>query len=172
MTISVFPHTMNRIDIATGVEYDEFVAAFEEVAPPFDPATVAGIVERGGSWDEVVAAAAINAPHDLMVYAKIDGLPLLCLAGHTTKAVEYLLGNHTIAETMFRHDPRALLYAPLRLLIYADADGNAVFSMDQPSAAFGSLGIAEVTKVGEGLDRKVVNLLRLIGVDAGRAFGF
>jgi hypothetical protein len=27
-----------------------------------------------------------------------------------------------------------------------------------------------VTKVGEGLDRKVVNLLRVIGVDAEQAF--
>ena len=164
-------HTMNRIDIFTGLEFDGFVAAFEKAAPPFDRAGVQAIVERGGGWDDVLGAAAINAPNDLMVYAKIDALPLLGLAGHTTKAVEYLLGNHTIAETMFRHDPKALLYAPLRLLIYADADGNAVFSMDQPSAAFGSLGIAEVTKVGESLDRKVVNLLRLIGVDAGQAFG-
>jgi hypothetical protein len=168
---AVVAHTMNRIDVSTGVEYDEFVAAFEKAAPPFDPATVAEIVQRGGSWDEVLAAAAINAPNELMVYAKIDGLPLMCLAGHTNKAVEYLLGNHTIAETMFRHDPRALLYAPLRLLIWADADGNAIFSMDQPSLAFGSLGIPDVTKVGESLDRKVANLLRLIGVDADQAFG-
>ncbi|MDT5084162.1 MAG: hypothetical protein QOJ61_1205, partial [Mycobacterium sp.] len=68
------------------------------------------------------------------------------------------------------HDPKALLYAPLRLLIYSDGDGNAIFTMDQPSPAFGSLGIADVTKVGEGLDRKVVNLLRVIGVDAEQAF--
>ena len=167
----VAPHAMNRIDISAGVGFDEFVAVFEKAAPPFDPALVAEIVERGGNWDDVLAAAAINAPNDLMVYAKIDALPVLYLAGHTTKAVEYLLGNHTIAETMFRHDPKALLYAPLRVLIYADADGNAVFSMDQPSAAFGSLGIAAVTKVGESLDRKVANLLRVIGVDADQAFG-
>ncbi|MGA9357096.1 MAG: DUF302 domain-containing protein [Mycobacterium sp.] len=165
------PHTMNRIDIFTGLEFDGFIAAFEQAAPPADLAAVSQIVGRGGGWDDVLAAAATNAPNDLMVYAKIDALPLFLLAGHTTKATEYLLGNHTIAETMFRHDPKALLYAPLRLLIYADADGNAVFSMDQPSAAFGSLGIAEVTKVGESLDRKVVNLLRLIGVDADQAFG-
>jgi hypothetical protein len=38
------------------------------------------------------------------------------------------------------------------------------------STAFGSLGIDEVTKVGEGLDRKVVNLLRVIGIDAAQAF--
>ena len=72
---------------------------------------------------------------------------------------------------MFRHDPKAMLYAPLRMLVYSDADGNAVFTMDQPGPAFGSLGIAEVTAVGEELDRKVVNLLRVIGVDAGQAFG-
>lgn len=167
---NVVSHAMNRIDIATGIEFDEFKAAFEKAAPRFDPSTVAAIVDRGGSWDEVLAAAEINAPNGLMVYATIDAVPLFLLAGHTTKAVEYLLGNHTIAETMFRHDPRALLYAPLRLLIYADRDGNAIFSMDQPSPAFGSLGIPEVTKVGESLDRKVANLLRVIGIDVDQAF--
>jgi hypothetical protein len=167
---NVVSHPMNRIDITTGVEFDEFIAAFEQAAPVVDRAAVQEIVDRGGSWDEVLAVAARNAPHDLMVYTKIDTQTYFSLAGHATKAVEYLLGNHTIAETMFRHDPKALLYAPLRLLIYADADGNAVFTMDQPSGGFGSLGIDEVTKVGEGLDRKVVNLLRVIGIDAEQAF--
>jgi uncharacterized protein DUF302 len=105
-----------------------------------------------------------------MVYAKIDAMPLFGVAGHTVKAVEYLLGNHVIAETMFRHDPRALLYAPLRLLIYSDAQDSAVFSMLRPSSTFGSLGIAEVTEVGLSLDVKVANLLRVIGVDPADAF--
>jgi predicted RNA-binding protein (virulence factor B family) len=56
------------------------------------------------------------------------------------------------------------------MLVYSDSDGNAIFTMDQPGTAFGSLGIAEVTKVDEGLDRKVVNLLRVVGVDAEQAF--
>jgi hypothetical protein len=168
---AMVPHTMNRIDVSIGVDFDEFRAAFEKAAPRYDPEPLREIAERGGSWDEVLAAAAINAPSDLMVYATIDAVAGMALAGHTTKAVEYLLGNHTIAETMFRHDPRALLYAPLRVLVYSDADGNAVFSMDQPSATFASLGISDVTKVGQDLDRKVANLLRVIGVDADQAFG-
>lgn len=167
---SVASHTMNRIDIATGIEFDAFIAAFEEAAPPVDRSVVQEIAERGGSWDDVLAAAEANGPNGLMVYAKIDALPFFSIAGHTTKAVEYLLGNHTIAETMYRYDPKALLYAPLRLLIHADTDGNAIFSMDQPGPAFGSLGIAEVAKVGESLDRKVANLLRVIGIDADQAF--
>jgi uncharacterized protein (DUF302 family) len=164
-------HTMTRVDVCTGVEFDEFLTAFEAAAPPFDSVPMQRIVESGGTWDEVRAKVAENAPNELMVYAKIDATPLLGVAGHDVKAVEYLLGNHVIAETMFRHDPKALLYAPLRVLVHSDLDGNAVFSMDQPSSAFGSLGIADVTEVGLSLDRKVANLLRVIGVDPGEAFG-
>ena len=164
-------HSMTRVDVFTGVGFDEFLTAFEAAAPRYDPVPMQRIVESGGTWDEVRAKVAENAPNELMVYAKIDGVPLLGVAGHDVKAVEYLLGNHVIAETMFRHDPKALLYAPLRVLVYSDPDGNAVFSMDRPGSAFGSLGIAEITEVGLSLDRKVANLLRVIGVDAAEAFG-
>ena len=163
-------HGMTRVDIATGVPFDQFINAFEKAAPPVDRAAMERITATGGDWDDVRAAVAKNAPNELMVYAKIDATVLFSVARHRTQAIEYLLGNHVIAETMFRHDPKALLYAPLRLLIYSDGDGNAIFTMDQPSPAFGSLGIGDVTKVGEGLDRKVVNLLRVIGVDAEQAF--
>jgi uncharacterized protein (DUF302 family) len=168
---STHEHSMTRVDVFTGVAFAEFLAAFEAAAPAFDPAPMQRIVETGGSWDDVRAAVAVNAPNELMVYAKIDGTELLAVAGYEVRAIEYLLGNHVIAETMFRHDPRALLYAPLRVLVYSDAHGDAVFSIDQPSTAFGSLGITEVTEVGRGLDGKVANLLRVIGVDPGDAFG-
>ena len=34
------PHTMNRIDVSTGVDFEEFRAAFEKAAPPVDPSPV------------------------------------------------------------------------------------------------------------------------------------
>jgi uncharacterized protein (DUF302 family) len=163
-------HAMTRVDIATGVPFDEFIAGLEKAAPPFDRPALLEIVNSGGDWDDVLALAAKNAPNDLMVYARIDATELFTVAGHQTRAIEYLIGNHVIAETMFRHDPKAMLYAPLRMLVYSDSDGNAIFTMDQPGPAFGSLGIDDVSKVGEDLDRKVVNLLRVIGVDAEQAF--
>jgi uncharacterized protein (DUF302 family) len=163
-------HVMTRVDVATGVPFAEFIAALEAAAPPVDRAAVLAIIKSGGDWDDVRAVAAKNAPNELMVYAKIEATEFFTLAGHHTQAIEYLIGNHVIAETMFRHDPKAMLYAPLRMLVYSDGDGNAVFTMDQPGPAFGSLGIDEVSKVGEGLDRKVENLLRVIGVDTGQAF--
>jgi hypothetical protein len=117
---------MTRVDVFTGVGFDEFLTAFEAAAPRYDPVPMQRIVESGGTWDEVRAKVAENAPNELMVYAEIDGVPLLGVAGHDVKAVEYLLGNHVIAE---------------------------------------------VTEVGLSLDRKVANLLRVIGVDAAEAFG-
>jgi hypothetical protein len=164
------PHGMTRIDIETGIPFKEFVAALEKAAPPVDQTALERISAAGGDWDDVLAAAAENAPHDLMTYAKIDARGYFGLAGHHTPAIEYLIGNHVIAETMFRHDAKAMLYAPLRMLVYGDENGNAIFTMDQPGPAFGSLGIAEVASVGLDLDRKVANLLKVIGVDAGEAF--
>ena len=163
-------HGMTRIDIDTGIPFGQFIAALEQAAPPVDRPTLKRIAQDGGDWDDVRAAAAENAPNDLMVYAKIETSVFFSVAGHSTQAIEYLIGNHVIAETMFRHDPKAMLYAPLRMLVYSDDDGNAVFTMDQPGPAFGSLGIDEVSKVGEGLDHKVANLLRVVGVDAEQAF--
>jgi hypothetical protein len=164
------PHDMTRIDIETGIPFDKFITALEKAAPPVDQTALERIRAAGGDWDDVLAAAAENAPNDLMTYAKIDARGYFGLAGHHTPAIEYLIGNHVIAETMFRHDAKAMLYAPLRMLVYGDENGNAIFTMDQPGPAFGSLGIADVSKVGLDLDRKVVNLLKVIGVDADEAF--
>jgi hypothetical protein len=156
---------MTRVDISTGVPFDDFRSRFEHAAPSFDAEPFQRIIETGGSWPDVQAAVEGMAPHGLMRYATIDATAMMSVAGHTTKAVEYLLGNHVIAESMFRHDPRALLYAPLRVLLFSDTGGDAVFSLDQPSTAFGSLGIDEVTSVGLGLDDKVAALLQLLGID-------
>jgi len=169
-TVTTTEHAMTRVDISTGIPYDDFLSAFEAAAPSFDPAPFQQIADSGGNWADVEAAVAAMAPLQLMIYARIDTAPIFAIAGHRTKAVEYLLGNHVIAETMFRHDPRAMLYAPLRLMVFSDADGNAVWSMDRPGDAFASLGQDAVTEVGLGLDAKVVTLLQAIGVDAAAGF--
>lgn len=164
------PHRVVRLDIATAKPFDEFRAAFEAAAPVFDRQAVHDITAGGGTWDDVRAAVAANAPHELMVFFSIDADSLMLAAGHHTPAVEYLVGNHVIAEQMFRHSSLALLYAPLRILIHGDARGDAIFTLDQPSTLFASLDHPAVTDVGLELDRKVANLLAVIGVDAAAAF--
>ena len=74
------------------------------------------------------------------------------------------MGNHTIAETMYGHDPGIMLYAPLRTVIYEDLEGGVHFAIDQPSHQFGSFGDADIAATGRLLDQKLAALLSGLGV--------
>ena len=50
-------HGMTRVDIETGIPFEEFVAALEKAAPPVDQTTLERISAVGGNWDDVLAAA-------------------------------------------------------------------------------------------------------------------
>ena len=128
-------HGMTRIDIDTGIPFEQFIAAFEKAAPPVDPTTLERIVKAGGDWDDVRAAAAENAPNDLMMYAKIDASGCFGVAGHSTQAIEYLVGNHVIAETMFRQGLGA---------VGASGTNLVVWSADHTTAAVTTAGVAAV----------------------------
>jgi uncharacterized protein (DUF302 family) len=94
-----------------------------------------------------------------MLFRTSDHGALLRLAGQTKKAVQYLLGNPLFALQMTRHDIRAGLYAPLRVLVYEDAEGKTCIEYDKPSTHFGQFGIAKVTEVATMLDRKLEQLV-------------
>lgn len=160
---------MVRVDIATVVPFDQFQAAFEQAAPWVDMAALTRIVEAGGEWRDIVAAAEANAPNGLMIYWRVDATPVLRVAGHDGHAVEYLLGNHVLAESMYRHDHRAMLYAPLRVLLHDDDDGNAIFSLDRPSTVFAGLNHPAVAEVGVAIEREVAALLHVLDVDTDGA---
>jgi uncharacterized protein (DUF302 family) len=160
------PHAMVRLDIPTAMSFDDFRRAFEAAAPVFDLEGVEQLIARGGEWDDIQAAAERNAPNGLMVYASIDIGQVMAAAGHATKCVEFLLGNHVVAERLFRHDPATALYVPLRVVIQSDADDQAVFTLDRPSSVFAGWGNTEITAVGVELDHKVARLLQVI---TGRA---
>ncbi len=90
-------------------------------------------------------------------------------AGDRADCIAYLMGNHIFAERMFRHEPRAMLYAPLHTVIWEDSDGNAWFTVDQPSTQFSSFRIPAVAEVGIQLDRKLAKLLNVLGVEVPRS---
>ena len=157
------PHSMDRLEIAVAAPFEDFRARFERAVPPIDPDAMTELVERGAAWSEMEAAVAARAPHGFLLYATIEG-SLLALAGHRAPAVEYLMGNHVIAERMFRHQPDTLLYAPLRILLRGTDEGRTLFVLDRPGTVFAGLGDEAVTKVGHELDGKVAALLAALGV--------
>jgi uncharacterized protein (DUF302 family) len=143
----------------------EFQRSYEAAVPAEPLEQVTAMVQQGAPWSEMVKLIEATAPFGFLIYFKLDVHPVMQAAGDDADCVAYLMGNHVIAERMFRHDPRAMLYAPLRTLIWEDTTGHAWFTADQPSTQFASLGIPDVSKVGVELDRKLAALLSALDVD-------
>lgn len=155
-------HVIRRWHLPLGRAYDDAVADFERVVPPIEPQRFQSLE----SWEDNLALVDTVAPLGLMRFGSIDVLAYMHTSGTDRPGIEYLIGNHTMAERMYRHEPTAMLYAPLRLFIYADDVGQGVLVIDQPSMLFGSLSDrAEIAAVGRELDQKVAAVLSAMGVD-------
>jgi uncharacterized protein (DUF302 family) len=155
-------HSIRRLHVALGRPYEDAIADFERVVPPIEPERFQALE----SWEDNLALSDAIAPLGLMRFASIDVQAYMRTSGSDRPGTEYLAGNHTIAERMYRHEPAAMLYAPLRLFIYADDTGQGVLVIDQPSTLFASVSdSAEVTTVGRELDHKVAAVLTAMGVD-------
>jgi hypothetical protein len=169
MDVASFPHQVTRLIFDTGQPYQEFRAQYEDAVPELNPKRLAAFAERGAPWPEVVADADASAPHGFLIYWRSDLTPVMSLAGDPARCTAYLMGNHTIAEQMYRHDPAVMLYAPLRTAIYVDAANRTRFAVDKPSTVFASFASPPISQVGIELDRKLAALLDTLNVPAGGA---
>lgn len=164
------PHQTVRWSIDTGASFEDFRARYEAAVPVVDLDRMAQLRDAEAGWDVVLAAAERNAPHGFMRFWSTDVGGMMQLAGDPGSCAAYLMGNHTIAERMYRHDPAVMLYAPLRTAIHQDRDGVTWFSIDQPSTRFAGFGVPQIAAVGLELDGKVAGLLEVLGVAVPAGF--
>ncbi|MGH6880750.1 DUF302 domain-containing protein [Hypericibacter sp.] len=142
-----------RIEAASDIETVK--AALESLVPPVDPAVAASL--RAGDRDRVAWQETHGAK--LSIFVVRDHGSFLAVAGRARKAYQYEIGNPITASRMTRHDIRAGLYAPLRVMLYEDDWGRAVFEYDQPSSLFGQFGDDRVTAVARELDDELKAVL-------------
>lgn len=162
MTTAI-PHLVNRLVIDTGDTFEDLRQRFESLVPAIDFAELTTQIESG-DVARVQRYTAEHAPHSFVTFWTFDPTPMMNLVGHSTRAITYMMGNNVIAETMYRHHPGVMLYAPLRTEIYEDAQGAVHLSIDQPSTKFASFGDPRVAEVGMQLDAKLAALVRLLGL--------
>ena len=154
-------HPSRRLVVALPALYDQAREQYQTLVPEVDAARFFQMA----SWQATLELAEINAPHGFMRYYRGDITALMAGSQSLWKATQYLMGNHTIAERMFRHDPAVMLHAPLRTVLYADPDGDTKLAVDQPSLLFGSYGNPDIAAVGYELDGLLADLIGLLGGD-------
>ena len=158
---------VNRLAIEVGQRYEVFCQRYEAAVPAVDGEQLAERLSAGADWVQIVADAATGAPHGFLRYWKFEATALMALAGNRWQGVEYLIGNHTVLEQMYRYDPCALLYGPLRTVIYVGPDERTRLAFDQPSTCFSSFADADIARIGIEIDRKLARLLTSLDVPVG-----
>jgi hypothetical protein len=161
--VNTVHYSVHRLVVDTGSTLVDFRSRYEAAVPPVPVDKVAALAARQAPWSEMLDLMARAAPLGFVLYNVVDGTPVMRLAGNRGACVSYLMGNHTIAERMFRYEPSVLLYAPLHTVIWSQGDLPARFSFDKPSDQFASFGRAEITAVGRELDQKLAALLEHLG---------
>ncbi|HEY4458063.1 MAG TPA: hypothetical protein VGN81_27355 [Pseudonocardiaceae bacterium] len=152
-------HSVRRLAVPLRRAHAEAVARFEELVPAVDYARFMALTQ----WAEVEALARQVAPLGFMRYWTSDIATMMVGDATGGECSEYLMGNHVVAERMYRYDPAVMLHAPLRVVIRPDGAGDGVFVIDQPSTLFDSFGQPEIAAVGRELDEKVAGVLTALG---------
>jgi uncharacterized protein (DUF302 family) len=151
--------TVDHVRVLADKPFDQVTKAIEEQLGQFDPEVYKSL--RAGEDAEKVSAKieAMVGPSGFMLFGTSHHGALLRLAGQKKKAIQYLVGNPLFALQMTKHDIRASLYAPLRVLLYENEQGKTCVEYDKPSSLFGQFGNAQVTEVAIMLDRKLEQLV-------------
>jgi len=144
-----------HVRIEAAKPFAEVKAALEEFVPLLDPV----IPEALRQGDIGRAKEALQRGPELAIFSARDHGGLLRIVGLARKAVQYEIGNPLTASRMTQHQLPASLYAPLRVLLYENEAGRAVFEYDRPSSLFGQFGDERVTAVGCELDAKLESVL-------------
>jgi uncharacterized protein (DUF302 family) len=146
---------VEHVRIEAAKPFAEVKATLEKLVPPLDPA----VPEALRQGDIGRAKEVLQRGPELAIFSARDHGGLLRVAGLARKAVQYEIGNPLTATRMTQHQLPAALYAPLRVVLYENEDGHAVFEYDRPSSLFGQFGDERVTAVARELDAKLESVL-------------
>jgi uncharacterized protein (DUF302 family) len=165
------PHQANRLIFDVGQPYEKFRGRYEAVVPALDPRRPGEWAGRHARWPGIVPEADTSRGHGFVLYWRADMTALMTEKGQLRPCTGYLMGNQTIAEKIYRHDPEIMLYAPLRTLIYIDTDDRTRFAVDQPSTVLASFADPAIAELGLALDNQLTELLDELGVEASPVLG-
>lgn len=147
--------TVTHIQIVSSLPFEDVRQNLETDLPKLDADIFRALREGDHSR---VADYEKDGPGLSIFLEREHGL-LLQIWGKPGKVVQYEIGNPVTAVKMVRFQLAGALYAPLRVVLYANDEGKGVFEYDKPSSLFGQNGDAKILEVAYGLDALIEKVL-------------
>jgi hypothetical protein len=148
-TLTSLTATARHIRIESSKPFRDVCAALESSVPQLDP-RILKLLANGDT--ERVDHEREHGP-ELSIFLVRDHGALLQVAGRARNARQYDVGNPITASLMTRHQLAAAQYAPIRVVLYENDAGHAVFEYNQPSSVFGQLCDEQVSVKAEEMLR-------------------
>jgi uncharacterized protein (DUF302 family) len=150
---------VDHVRLESDKPFEDVAKAFERQLGRFDPDVAKPLIAGGAIEEARAKIEAMAGPSGFMLFGTTDHGALLRIVAQRRKAIQYVVGNPLFALQMTRHDIRAGLYAPLRVLLYEDERGRTCLEYDRPSSLFGQFHDDRIASVASMLDRKLEDLV-------------
>ena len=144
-----------HVTIVCGRPFEAVRDALVKAVPELDPQLIKLLI---GANAAAIAERRAADPK-LWLFETRDHGALVAAEGHAKKAIQYEIGNPLTAERMTRHRLTAGLYAPLRIILFEDTQGHAIFEYDLPSSLFAQFKSEPISKIGRELDEELKQVL-------------
>jgi uncharacterized protein (DUF302 family) len=154
------PLPVEHIVVKTNKPYLEVKAAIEKLGR-FDDSMRAMLAKNDIEGLRLAAQRAAGEDGLAIHYTAFHG-DLAALQGERRQLIAYYIGNILSASEMTKVNPAAGLYAPLRVVVYANAQGGTTMEYDRPTSMFGQFKSAEIDAVAQSLDSRLLTLLKKV----------
>jgi uncharacterized protein (DUF302 family) len=157
--------TIEHIVVAWNQPYEKVIDAFE------------ARLGQAENWEEIIQQLLMNkaswelvkqtieehiGASGLTFFFKIEQTPLLFLAGKTSRATQYTIGNPLFATRMTMYMPEAALYAPLKLVIYADEESKTFVAYDSFVSLLAQYQREEINEIARLVEQKLEALVAAV----------
>jgi uncharacterized protein (DUF302 family) len=154
------PLPVEHIKVTTMKPYPEVKAGIEKLGRLDD--SVRALLKNNDIEGLRAALKRIAGEHGLAIhYVALHG-DLLALKGERRPLTAYYIGNVLSAVEMTKINPAAGLYAPLRVVVYANDQGGTTMEYDRPTSMFGQFKNAEIDAMAQSLDERLLTFLQKV----------
>jgi uncharacterized protein (DUF302 family) len=153
---------VEHIVIKTMKPYPEVKAGIEKLGR-FDDGMRAMLARNDIDGLRAAAERAAGENGLAIHYVAMHG-DLLALKGGRRPLIAYYIGNILSATEMTNVDPAAGLYAPLRVVVYANEQGGTTMEYDRPTSMFSQFKNAEIDAVAQSLDQRLLTFLKKVSM--------
>lgn len=157
--------TVEHVIMPSNLPYEQVILALEAQVGVYGNWEVIPhqLAAMQASWEQVAQITQpLIGPSGFTNFVKMEQGLLLSLTGKPKRITQYSLGNHLIGVLMVEHVPEVGLYAPPRVLVYEDYDGQTFVAYDRLASLVSQYQNEEVTNVARLVDYKLDELARAV----------